>query len=183
MLYVLSSNVAFVCVRISFLKYLLAAAVLLTFVFAVAVYVYPVIVEATLLRDYVHSQDFRDSVKVALELGRLDLISILLAVIAVVITLLSFVGFGYVSRRADEVAKKTANEVAKKTANEVAKETANKIAKEAANEKLDELVKKGLSGDVFRLVRHDSDRLQARSEDRFSPGREEIEDEKEDKDR
>ena len=88
------------------MKYLLAAAVLLTFVFAVAVYVYPVIAEAALLRDYVHSQDFRDSVKVALELGRLDLISILLAVIAVVITLLSFVGFGYVSRRADEVAKK-----------------------------------------------------------------------------
>ena len=51
MLYVLSSDVTFVCVRISFLKYLLAAAVLLTFVFAVAVYVYPVIVEAALLRD------------------------------------------------------------------------------------------------------------------------------------
>ena len=95
-----------------------------------------------------------------------------------VITLLSFVGFGYVSRRADEVAKKTANEVAKKTANEVAKETANKIAKEAANEKLDELVKKSLSGDVFRLVRQDSGSSKARSEDRFSTGCEEIEDEK-----
>ena len=44
------------------------------------------------------------------------------------------------------------------------------------------LVKKSLSGDVFRLVRNDSDSSKARSEDRFSPNCEEIEDEKEDKD-
>lgn len=64
----------------------------------------------------------------------------------------------------------------------MAKETASKIAKEAANEKLDELVKRSLSGDVFRLVRNDSDSSKARSEDRFSPNCEETEDEKEDKD-
>ena len=44
------------------------------------------------------------------------------------------------------------------------------------------LVKKSLSGDVFRLVRNDSDSSKARLEDRFSPSCEEIEDEKEDKD-
>lgn len=72
--------------------------------------------------------------------------------------------------------------VAKNTANEVAKETANKIATEAANKRLDELVKRSLSGDVFRLVKHDSGSSEARSEDRFSPSCEEIEDEEEDKD-
>ncbi len=59
-----------------------------------------------------------DSVHMAMELGRLDLITTLLAILGIFIGIIAIIGLGYFHWRVGRIAKKTADEVAKKVANE-----------------------------------------------------------------
>lgn len=61
---------------------------------------------------------YRDALHMAMELGRLDLISAILAIIGILIGILAIVGFGYIHYRVDKIASDRADEVAKEVAEE-----------------------------------------------------------------
>ncbi|MDE0307291.1 MAG: hypothetical protein OXI87_20790 [Albidovulum sp.] len=58
---------------------------------------------------------YNDALQAAVSLGRLDAISVLLAIIGIMLGLLALFGFGYIKHRAEQVAKETADEVARET--------------------------------------------------------------------
>ncbi len=74
---------------------------------------------------------YRDALHVAMEIGRLDAISLLLTVLGILLAAMALIGFGYVQYRAEGEAKviadKAAREVADKVAREVAEVHINKL--------------------------------------------------------
>lgn len=69
---------------------------------------------------------YRDSIHVALSLGRLDAITTLLAIITIILSLIAAVGFNHVRVRSEQISRDTAIEVA----TSLAKEEARKIVLE-----------------------------------------------------
>lgn len=72
------------------------------------------------------ANDYLDSLHMAVELGRLDVISALLALVALGLGVLAFSSFGYIKHRSESVARETASE----TASDVAKKVANEYFRE-----------------------------------------------------
>jgi hypothetical protein len=69
-------------------------------------------------------EKYRDALHMAMELGRLDAISLLLTVLGVLLAVLALVGFGYIEIRADKTAREVAETVAETVADRVAREVA-----------------------------------------------------------
>lgn len=63
---------------------------------------------------------YRDALHVAMEIGRLDFISLLLTVLGILLATMALVGFGYVQYRAEGEAKVIADKVAREVAEKVA---------------------------------------------------------------
>lgn len=55
---------------------------------------------------------YEDALELAIDLGRLDAISILLTVFGILLATLALVGFGYIENQAAAIAEKTANKYA-----------------------------------------------------------------------
>ena len=66
--------------------------------------------------------NYLDSLHMAVELGRLDVISALLALVALGLGVLAFSSFGYIKHRSESVARQTASETASEVAQKVANE-------------------------------------------------------------
>ena len=82
-----------------------------------AVWIFPLLVNDQ-LSYLIFNKEYRDSIAIAVQIGRLDFISILLAIIGALITFMSLVGFGYIRWRAGEIAIETAEKMADKVARE-----------------------------------------------------------------
>jgi ABC-type multidrug transport system fused ATPase/permease subunit len=93
------------------------AAVILGLSLGILVWIFPMLMNDQ-LNSYIFNHEYRDSIDIAVQLGRLDFISILLAILAAAITIASLIGFGYMRWRADEIAVETATKVADKIARE-----------------------------------------------------------------
>lgn len=63
---------------------------------------------------------YRDALHVAMEIGRLDAISLLLTVLGILLAAMALIGFGYVQYRAEGEAKVIADKVAREVAEKVA---------------------------------------------------------------
>ena len=74
----------------------------------------------------VHDEHYRDALDTAVSLGRLDAVSILLAVLGVMLGLIALFSFNYFRHRAENVARETAVTMAR----EVAGREAVRIAEE-----------------------------------------------------
>ena len=103
------------------------------------VWIFPILINDQ-LSSYIYNKEYRDSIRLAVELGRLDFISILLAILAAAITILSLLGFGYMRWRADEVACETATAVA------------DKVAREAVQKYIDTQGREKIEGSVNRPI-------------------------------
>lgn len=78
-----------------------------------AVWIFPLLLNDQ-LSYLIFNEKYRDSIEIAVQLGRLDFISILLTIIAAIITFVSLIGFGYIRWRAGEIAEETAERIAEK---------------------------------------------------------------------
>lgn len=72
---------------------------------------------------------YRDAVHAALSLGRLDLITTLLAIVTVIFSVFAIIGFGYVKARSEQIAKEAGEEVAEKVALRLSREVNEKLEK------------------------------------------------------
>lgn len=81
-------------------------------------------------------EKYRDALHMAMELGRLDAISLLLTVFGILLAILALVGFGYIENRAVAMAKETANaysiEFYKQQEIEFYKQKEDKVAQDSA---------------------------------------------------
>lgn len=81
-----------------------------------------------------------DTLKVAVQLGRFDLVSMLLAIVTLLIGIFAVSGFWMIRGAAIKAAEEAALAEAKKQSEATAKETAEKIARAYLEEKTPELV-------------------------------------------
>lgn len=77
-------------------------------------------------------EKYRDALHMAMELGRLDAISLLLTVLGVLLAVLALVGFGYIETRADKAAREVAETISDRVARLVAETVADRVAREVA---------------------------------------------------
>lgn len=64
------------------------------------------------------SEEYADAVHLAIQIGRLDYISVLLGILGIIIGISAIISFDYIRNRADKIAEETAEETAGRIANE-----------------------------------------------------------------
>ena len=62
--------------------------------------------------------DYESALQVAMQLGRLDIVSVILTFLGILIGLFAIIGFGYITQKAEQVARETADEAATKRVDE-----------------------------------------------------------------
>jgi len=106
----------------------------------VAVWIFPLLINDQ-LSYLIFNNEYRDAIAIAVQIGRLDFISLLLAIVAALMTFMSLVGFGYIRWRAGELAVETAERVADKIAREAVQayieDTRNKQASQTSSNPID----------------------------------------------
>ena len=83
--------------------------------------------------------DHRDSINAAYSLGRLDLITALLAIITVVLALFGFIGYERVRLRSEETAQKAVEKYLEENLERICKEWMNNNAPEIINDWMDQI--------------------------------------------
>ncbi|MBS1631560.1 MAG: hypothetical protein JST10_03195 [Bacteroidetes bacterium] len=83
--------------------------------------------------------DHRDSIHAAYSLGRLDLITALLAIITVVLALFGFIGYERVRLRSEETAQKAVEKYLEENLERICKEWMNNNAPEIINLWMDQI--------------------------------------------
>jgi len=76
---------------------------------------------------------YRDALHVAMEIGRLDAISLLLTVLGILLAAMALIGFGYVESRAETHATNIADRVARDVAETVADRVAREVTAKHIN--------------------------------------------------
>jgi hypothetical protein len=61
--------------------------------------------------NYYYSERYSDAINVAVQTGRLDTISVLLAILAIIMAIFGLVGFGYVRHRSEIIASNAVKEI------------------------------------------------------------------------
>ena len=83
-----------------------------------------------------------DALQYAMQIGRLDFVSILLACIGIFMVFGGIFAFLNIKRNAQSVARKAATETAERVARKAATETAERVAREAATETAERVARK-----------------------------------------
>ena len=99
----------------------------------------------------------RDSIHAAYSLGRLDLITALLAIITVILALFGFVGYERVKLRSEETAQKAVEKYLEENLERICKEWMNNNAPEIINDWMDQIentekIKESVADDISMHV-------------------------------